>query len=88
MSFGFKEQQTLKYPNAMFCSISIQEPGVKVDGGSNNNFTITQACINAMRIASTPFAPYDFSLGKCYAALQGRSRSSLNEFALLPPAFL
>lgn len=65
MSFGFKEQQTLKYPNAVYCTIAVHELGAAtVNGGSAKNyFNITRDCIDAMRIASTPFTMYHFSLG-------------------------
>lgn len=65
MSFGFNEQQTLKYPYAVYCAIAVHELGADtVNGGSAKNyFNITRECIDAIRIASTPFTIYHFSLG-------------------------
>ncbi len=66
MNFGLEEQQTLKYPNAMFCTITVHELGDTVEGSAKSHFNITRSCIDAMRIASTPFPLYDFSLGMCF----------------------
>jgi len=66
MNFGLEEQQTLKYPDAMGCKITVHELFDTVEGSTKRNFNISRSCIDAMRIASTPFTLYDFSLGMCF----------------------